>query len=269
MNIFRIHIIFILVIITGITACEVETGWNIENATPQLVVDAILTNENTGQVIYLYHTHQNLNDERVVVTNAQVELINENSSYSFSEESPGKYTCPFFELNFNSTYQLIIQIDNFCDTAFAKPAISPDLVGYKIENKSDSLYVLEINEYPINNIAYMSRIYYNWENSPEFCDYYGNIEAIQYYYFLNNTDVVKEFGPDQQSIFFPSGTIITRKQYGLSAAHAQFLRSFLIETDWRGGLFDMEQANLPGNFKNGTLGWFAVCDVKSDTIFIP
>lgn len=269
MNSLRIHTIFILILFLSITACEVETSWDIENSTSQLVADAIITNENTDQVIYLYQTHNRLNDERIAVTNAQITLSYKQSHYIFKEEIPGKYVHPPIQLHFDSTYQLIISVQNISDTAIAVPTISTELYGYNTQ-KIDSLFSYEITEGdPFDKLLHMTQVHYNWKSSPEFCTYYGSCEAIQYFYDLNNIDVVKEFGPNIQNIFFPSGTIITRKQFGLSNAHANFLRSFLIETDWRGGLFDMEQASPPTNFKHGTLGWFAVCDVKSDTILIP
>jgi hypothetical protein len=85
---------------------------------------------------------------------------------------------------------------------------------------------------------------------------------------LNNIDIPEEFGPDKQEIWFPKGTILTRKKYSLSNEHQDFIRSLVIETQWRGGLFDIEQGNVPSNFKNGVRGWFGVCMVITDTMVV-
>jgi hypothetical protein len=77
--------------------------------------------------------------------------------------------------------------------------------------------------------------------------------------------VAEEFGPAKQEIWFPAGTTLIRKKYSLTKSHQEFIRSLLIETEWRGGLFDMEQGNVLTNFSHGTRGWFAACMVISDT----
>ena len=42
------------------------------------------------------------------------------------------------------------------------------------------------------------------------------------------------------------------------------------ETNWRGGLFDVERGNIPTNMSAGAIGYFAASSVVSDsTIFVP
>jgi hypothetical protein len=81
-------------------------------------------------------------------------------------------------------------------------------------------------------------------------------------------DIIKEFAPAKQEVLFPEGTMVYRKKYSLSEDHQSFIRSLLIETEWRGGLFDVEHGNVQSNFTNGTLGYFGVCQVLSDSVLV-
>jgi hypothetical protein len=73
--------------------------------------------------------------------------------------------------------------------------------------------------------------------------------------YLNNIDVNTIFGGDREVICFPSGTTIVRKKYGLTESHQSFLRSMLMETDWSGGIFDVQHGNVETNLSNGALGF--------------
>jgi hypothetical protein len=41
-----------------------------------------------------------------------------------------------------------------------------------------------------------------------------------------------------------------------------------METEWSGGLFDVQPGNVTTNLTNGALGYFAVCMIVSDTIYV-
>ncbi len=86
--------------------------------------------------------------------------------------------------------------------------------------------------------ASMTEVYYDWSATPDYCTRYGFCEASEVYYTLYNIDAEKIFAPDRQVITFPENTRIIRKKYSLSPAHQQFVRALLLETEWRGGLFD-------------------------------
>ena len=126
----------------------------------------------------------------------------------------------------------------------------------------DSLYRLVYHE---SQDASMMEVYYDWSATPEYCTLYGYCDASEVYYTLDNIDAEKIFAPDRQIIPFPEKTRIIRRKYSLSAAHQEFLRALLLETEWRGGLFDAEQGNVPTNFSHGIRGWFGACMVETDT----
>jgi hypothetical protein len=76
------------------------------------------------------------------------------------------------------------------------------------------------------------------------------------------------FGPAKDTIYFPAGTKIIRRKYSLSKEHQDFIRTLLIETEWRGGIFDVQQGNVLTNISNGARGFFAACMVLSDTTVV-
>ena len=100
----------------------------------------------------------------------------------------------------------------------------------------------------------MTKVYYNWSASPEYCELYGSCYAQQSYYTLDNFDVNDIFGPEPEVIEFPPGTVIIRKKYSLTKAHQNFLRSLLMETEWSEGIFDVQHGNVATNMSDGALG---------------
>jgi hypothetical protein len=42
----------------------------------------------------------------------------------------------------------------------------------------------------------------------------------------------------------------------------------MMETEWRGGLFDVERGNISTNLSEGAIGYFAASTVLSDSTFV-
>ena len=91
-------------------------------------------------------------------------------------------------------------------------------------------------------------------------------QALQYFYTFNSIDVASLVRPVRDTVFFPPGSIIVARKYGLSDTYADYLRALVIETEWRGGPFYSAAASLPTNISNGALGFFAASAVDVDTI---
>lgn len=69
----------------------------------------------------------------------------------------------------------------------------------------------------------------------------------------------------QKQLLFLWGSTVIRRKYSVSAAYRNFLRSMLSETEWRGGIFDVDRANTATNLSAGATGFFAVTTVVADT----
>jgi hypothetical protein len=175
---------------------------------------------------------------------------------------PGRYFAEIpFRASAGNRYRLTIALGSEKDTAYAEmTGVTPlgpvDIAPY------DSLFHLIYHDSPQ---ASMTEVYYDWSADPGYRDRYGASQASEVYYTLDNIDVEKEFAPDRLIIPFPKHTRIIRRKYSLSIDHQQFIRAILLETEWRGGLFDSEQGDVPTNFHQGIRGWFAACSVVSDT----
>jgi hypothetical protein len=245
-------------------SCEEKTTWDIRSSDPFAVADCILTNELKQQELSLYSSAGKLNEKPVGVSAAVIEVSDGSQTVNFIEDEnrPGKYISAIpFRATAGKTYRLTVSLGNKADTAYAEMKGIAPLEAIDI-TPADSLYRLVYHE---SRDASMMEVYYDWSAMPEYCTSYGYSEASEVYYTLDNIDAEKIFAPDRQIIPFPEKTRIIRIKYSLSPAHQEFLRALLLETEWRGGLFDAEQGNVPTNFRHGIRGWFGACTVISDT----
>lgn len=258
------NILLLAIIYIFCLSCEKKIDWQLKNNDTQIVVDALLTNEQKTQSIYLYYTHNQLNEEIQKISDALIILKSSKGEYHFTEQAPGEYTHPPMPIPADSLFQLTVLINGIADTAYAKMGATTKLAYLSVTKASitDSLYHCSLDN---QNITAMTEINYDWSNNTYYTNSYGAPYAKEYRYKLNNIDVASLFPADMNPILFPVGTKIIRRQFGLSDYYAEYLRSMLLETNWRGGIFDMEPANTLTNFKHGTLGCFAICEVISDT----
>ena len=265
MTTFRYILSFLFVFIS-LVACEEEKSWTISPSEKQIIIDAIITSESGRQEISISESSQELNGEVTPVGGAEIRFQSENGNYTFTEDLPGVYVANDINLEVGKTYRLIVAINGVRDTAEAIMHPVSALYPLNFEPRDSSGYKFN---YTGSDQPSMMDVYYNWSGVQEMCDSFGACEALQTYYKLNNIDFVEYYQPPKQEIIFPNNTTIVRKQYSLSEAHQEFVRSLLTETEWRGGLFDVEHGNIPTNFKNSFRGWFAVCQTISDTTYIP
>ena len=247
-------------------SCEMKTDWDIQPSEKFLVADCIITNEFKYHTVRLYRSTDDLNQLPSGVPGADIELFFNDSIIAFAPQAgeDGEYrsTVPFMASAGND-YRLVIAVEGIIDTAWATMvAISPlemfEIVAY------DSLFRFI---YKAGNQPSMTEINYNWEDAPDYCETYGSCRASEVFYTLDNIDIGKMFAPDRKVIPFPENTEIVRRKYSLSEEYQHFIRSLLLETEWRGGFFDVEQGNVPTNFRHGIRGWFAACMVLSDTTY--
>jgi hypothetical protein len=256
--------IFLVLLIVG---CEVEYPWKLQSDNTQtLVVDGILTNELKAQIIKLSLVNPGINMPYQPVSGAAISVSDNTHLYIFSESSqePGSYYSTPFQAVVDKNYVLKIGVQSSIYTASAYMVAITALGQIKI--------IRDKNLYRYNDVKYgnpaMIEVFYDWSSDTAYCSSYGSCQAQETFYVLNNVDVNKEFGPSKDTIFFPKGTKIIRKKYSLSEEHQDFLRSLLMETEWRGGIVDVQQGNVSTNISNGARGFFGACMVLSDTTVV-
>jgi hypothetical protein len=209
-----------------------------------------------------------LNLPSAPVSGAEVLVSDGVNAFSFveSKTEPGIYLSVPFQAAINNTYRLIINLNDNQYAAFSQVEPVTPLGELSIAwDESKKMY----RYFPGNEgKPSMTEINYNWSAAQAYCDTFGSCYAQETFYVLDNIDVNAVFGPEKQIIYFPVGTELIRNKYGITYKHQQFLRSLLIETEWRGGVFDVLQGNVPTNLSNGALGYFAACTVVSDTTVV-
>ncbi|MBP1668719.1 MAG: hypothetical protein H6Q21_1085 [Bacteroidetes bacterium] len=245
-------------------SCEKMTTWDIQPSDRFPVVDCIITNELKVHELRLYQSSEGMNQEPEGISGAVITLSDGVNTLSFSEVEPGKYSSVVpFMASAGNEYSLAVSCQGISDTARAEMVAITPLESFEIVSY-DSLFRFV---YYSGNQPSMTEVFYDWSAVPGYCDAYGSCRASEVFYTLDNIDISKMFAPDRMVIPFPRGTQIIRRKYSLSEDQQQFVRSLLLETDWRGGIFDVEQGNVPTNFSGGLHGWFAACMVLSDTTY--
>jgi hypothetical protein len=256
----------ILLLLTG---CEKQYPWNFKTIeSTSIIVDGIITNELIPQCIRLSRTNTEMNDTMSPVSGATVFVYDSLGAYEFveSDDKPGSYYSEPFQVVVRQQYRLTILIENdtFQAVAEAVPVTAMDSL-IVVLNDSTDLYWFR---YSGTGEPSMTEVFYDWSHDPDYCSIYGNCYAKETFYTLDNIDVNEIFHPPRKIIYFPHGTVLVRRKYGLSETHQQFIRSLLMETDWSGGIFDVQHGNVETNVSNGALGFFAACMVISDTTTI-
>jgi hypothetical protein len=253
-----------IALLLPVCSCEEKTTWDLQSSDTFAVADCILTNELKQQEIRLYRSADKLNELPEGITGATIEISDGSQHVNFTDDGneAGKYVSLIpFRATAGKIYRLTISLGNKADTAYAEMTGITPLDDIDIAPK-DSFYRVVYHE---SNDASMLEVYYDWSSEPDYCNRYGYCEASEVFYTLENIDAEKVFSPDRLVISFPKKTQIIRKKYSLNHAHQQFIRALMLETEWRGGLFDAEQGNVPTNFSHGIRGWFGACMVETDT----
>ena len=266
MKILRQHMILFSLLLVA-NGCEKEYPWKLHSyELNKIVVEGILTSEYKPQHIFLSKPMDTLNGTAIRISGADIRVSDEDSEYVFTEHQIGEYVSLPFGAVTGRAYTLSISLkgENYSATAEMVP-ISPMPV---INITLDSARGLYRYNYADDGTPSMMEVNYDWSSIPSYCDTIGSCSASEYFYSLPVIEVNKVFEPSKEIVWFPAGTVIIRRKYSLSEAHQEFLRSLLMETEWTGGIFDVQHGNVNSNISNGALGFFGVCMVLSDTTMV-
>jgi hypothetical protein len=268
-------ILFLAGLIFFLQGCVKETSWTLQDDAPgKLIVDAIITDEVKTHIVKLSYPVSELNQAPKPVTGAGVLISNEDSTWQLAEYPPnsGLYcTAPSFFTRLQKNYTLLISVDGEIFTAkTTMTGGSPFRELQYARNEENNLYYVDwvANAFSTEKAA-MWELLIDWSMVPgyEHLDSLDN-HARLLFYTLPTLDVSEVFAPRMQSVFFPSGTIITERRYSLTPEHAEFIREMLMETNWAGGLFTVAPANVGTNLSEGAFGFFGACAVTELSIIV-
>jgi hypothetical protein len=168
----------------------------------------------------------------------------------------------------DKSYLLYIRLDGheYSAAAFMEPVSPIKPLSYKLVNQESQLYEINFQD---SDEPSKKEYWISWGHLPGYGDLPLNETlARTYHYTLESIDVNQLFKPDKDNIRFPTGSVVLRRKYSMSAAQQEFYRTFLSETQWRGSPFDIQKANVTTNLSEGAVGFFSVSAVVSDTTLI-
>lgn len=264
----RFYVIMLLLLVLG-SSCEEVLDETIDfERTNLLVVEGVLTNERIRQKIKLTHPYASQNEPERPATGAVVVIADSDQNITLLRENPrgsGEYFTDSLRAVFGKGYALIIRYKGNEYRAFdaAPPGqLLPPLKYVPKEVEGSKRFELIFEDSGINPN------YINYEvdwSATSACAQPDECRAKMVYYDLKNIDVQEIYAPDKEDLYFPPKSTVVRRRYSVSAAYQDFLRSLLSETEWRGGVFDIQRDQVPTNLSEGAVGFFAVTTVVTDT----
>ena len=264
-----------LLMLALLASCVKEADWTLDPApAPVVVVDGIITDAQGLQSIRLSYSVNDLNEDPAPVSEANVIISNEDSSWQLTEQPKysGRYvTTPKFVAVPGKSYSLLISHNEKIYSAKSGMEAGKlfDPLQYK-KNDGDSLYHIDwVASAFSEDFPAMWEVVLDWSQVPGYTGLDSNQTAARLlFYTLPTLDVGQIFAPPVESIAFPAGTVITENRYSLTAEHAEFIREMLMETSWQGGLFSSVPANVTTNLSAGAAGWFGACGRTSLSLVV-
>lgn len=252
----------------GFMSCEEVTRWELDpGGNGQLVVEATLTDEYKVQEIRLSLSYDALNGNPPAVDDALVTVAANGSSIIFLPDSQraGWYKSESaFAVIDDLEYTLTIDWQGTSYTATSELAdVAPmPFISFRSYGNRDSLTFAEFAPLynPDQQAMYEMRVFWahQTQNPAD--------RALLYFYTFSSIEVGSLVRPTRDTVFFPRGSIVVARKFGLSDDYADYLRSLVTETEWRGGPFYSASASIPTNMSNGALGFFSACAVEVDTL---
>lgn len=264
--------IFLLLLLVLAGSCTEKIDWELDcQEVDVMVVEGKITNEARAHEVILTWPVYEVNAEPEPVTGALVEINDGTQIYTLTEDRsrPGVYlTDPDFAGEVNQGYQLRIRYEDMRITAIAFMAEVlpfPDMRVYRVQEVPPLYQAYITDQYGPAVI----RLELDWSHVPGY-DTLAPEEthALIYHYTLGSVDVNHLFAPEKEKVRFPPGTIVFREKESVSRYYEEFLRGMLSETDWRGGVFDVQPGNARSNLNGNAIGYFTAAEVIRDTVTV-
>lgn len=230
-----------------------------------LVVDGLFTNERTKHTIRLSKSFPvNFDGQPDPALGALLSLSDGAKDYYFSEiPQTGIYqTIDSLQGEPGKPYTLSIQWEGHhyvaTDTMPLIPVVNP--LSFNPPDQ-EGFYTWSVpNDHSVKpgNTFETSIEFIHAENNGK-----KDTTTVTYYNFTGlDASALFYLNQMSQTIKFKKGATIVQKKFSLSAHYYSFLKAIYIETDWRGGLYDLTPANVPTNLSGGAQGFFRTSAVN-------
>ncbi len=269
-------IFYILALVIFVSSCTepIELELNSDDNV-RLVVDAFITTDTKAHLVDLSLTKDYFEDGiPAKAENAIVTISNGSNEVILTELEPGKYYTPESYAGIeNENYTLNIEYEgqNYIGSTVLLQVTSLDSIriedyepevmpGQEEEVEFPDNYVVIpfIQEPPSEGDHYLFKLLINGE--------YETSQLTDWLY--TNDDVVNgNYIADVDFFSFHAepGDSITFEMFSITKEDYQFIDAILLETAYRGGLFDGAPANVPSNIGGGAVGQFIMSDVERMT----
>ncbi len=248
--------------------CENPVDWELKpGENGQLVIEAIITNEEKVQEVKLSLSYDDFNEKPQPVSNALVKMYDGQNVVHFFEDpgNPGTFLSEIpFAAALLTGYGLEVTREGQQHIAFSYmvPVLPLERLTFQQIGETDSLRI----NYVASTLGFVEEAMYEIDIDWNHIIPSDTSRARVYYYTFKTVNASQLFSPPKQDVIFPRGSIVIEKKYSLNEAFAEFLRNLVLETQWQGGVYEEDSGSLPSNFSNGALGYFGLCAVKSDTL---
>ena len=259
-----------------LTSCEKTIDWPLDTNEPKvIVVEGVITNERKAHEVKISRPMADINGTPQPVSGALVFILERsnagnNRAIRLREDQPGRYlTDPTVRADSGRLYilKILYQGQEYSgDSRMVQVDSLNDLIYRKIPEHE---FWYELNFVKTKKPT-MVDYRLNWGHLPGFRDLPKEKTRahIIYYTVIHYVDVNEIFQPAKESVPFPVGTRVYRRQYSMNREQEDFVRSLMAETEWRGGLFDVQPGNVRTNLEGGAVGYFSVSQVVADTSVI-
>jgi hypothetical protein len=249
---------------------EESIEWELKTGVPDLiVVEGVLTNKRNAHEVRISRPVADPSDTPEAVSHAIVAIFDGRNARLLTETSPGVYhTEPYIRAVINRLYTLYILYEGveYSADSYLVPVQRMDPLRYHRVEGEQNLYELDLRE---SSDASMLEITLDWSHLPAYSIFPEEMtKARIVYYTVKSIDVNKMFSPEKERVFFPAGTRVIRRKYSMSPPQEDFVRTLMAETEWRGGIFDVQPGNVRTNLSDGAVGYFSVSTVVSDSTVI-
>ena len=260
-------VILISLLASVLFACEETIDRRFFNDPPaKPVVEGMITNQPGESYVKLSMAVRSPNDVPEKISGAYVAVTDGENTVVFGE-APGEKGLYLPENTRRAVvekiYGIQIQIGEYSDSAYTYlTAVAPigEFITYPDASKADYFFLAGSENDDPSMIRY--------QIDPPGCTGDTSCRYVLYEYKLSSFDVPQIFSPTKETISFPLGSRVIRKKYSLNPGYESYIRAILSETEWRGGLFDVQPGNANGNFGISTLGYFSGCSLLIDTLYI-
>ncbi len=248
-----------------------------KNENQRLVVDGWITSIARPQTVRLTLTTDYFQNEAAPkATGATVSITDGSITFPLTENEPGLYqTAANVAGEPGKTYTLEIEYDGATYTAssFMRPAPPIDSINYAIDEDE-----LDNPDEDNDGKLWHELFFYAQEPAGEGDHYYfktylnGDSKSDT----LRNNGFVSDDGVDGSYIGGISydyvevadGDSVAAEMLTISKEAYEYFNAVMLETDWRGGIFDSPPANIPTNISNGALGFFSASAISQSHVII-